>query len=182
MRVIFELGDKFYKKDYTPEDYYNFQFNVMEFCKLRHWKLQTKFDRELGQYVEIVADCVTKAQELSGLQIDKLLELKDVFESVVSSPIFISGTAFDCSDVALLKLLSLQVGFKDENRKFTIIDAYEQKIEDVDSVTIEKVIVLYGERYLRLLNKYIELKKIITSSTDSEELKDLDVGILYDID
>lgn len=169
MKLLFEVGDKIYKKDYEEAVFLDMQNMAIKYCSENDLSIGEGHDDE-GEYIEIFCRDGEKSEHnIEIAQINKLNDLKYCKEEIEFSPIDYAGFSFNVTELDLLRL-QLLISTLSENEKIDYFDADGFKHKEFSINDFKAIIKAYTKRLLELETVMANLKGQVMSAVSVKEV------------
>lgn len=172
MKLLFELGDRIYKKDYDENTFLEMQSLATKFCTENGFSLGENSD-DNGEFLEIYsADGPESYRNLELAQINKVNSLKYCKEEIEFSFVNYLGFRFSVSELDLLRLQALILSL-DVKDSIDYFDADGFKHNGFKVTDLKAIVKLYSDRLLKLDDVFLDLKNKVMSAASIDEVKEI---------
>lgn len=181
MKFIFEVGDKFYQKDYSAEIFSELMKSVYEYCDKENLKAVDGEDLN-GPYKIIVSR--SEFEDLmDNLRNRRIQELKSIRESLEYSSVDYDGAFYNVDEISLLRLYGVSELMKSNpNFRIDLKDADNYVRIDCGTDVVNGIIAAYAKRAVLLNTCYNLIKKKVMQATSVSEVNSISTDDMFLVD
>ena len=155
------IGTKFYKENYSLEEY----ANAANWCNANNCTIEDK-----GEYYEVVNIVIP----ISLLKEDKIIELKSIRDKKELEPIFYDGEYFDFDEKSYNRITAAIYTLEQIGESATIEWTTARNTKKLVSANdLKGVIASAGERSNELHIKYRSLRERVDAAPDKETIDNI---------